>query len=67
MDSREVYEASYNYQLELQRAITGPGVTIDFSKLDAKSQGELRDQLNRFFIRRRSEIYNNILSGVHNF
>lgn len=67
MDSREVYEASYNYQLELQKAITGTGITIDFSKLDSKSQGELRDQLNRFFIRRRSEIYNNILSGVHNF
>ena len=67
MDSREVYEASYNYQLNLQKAITGPAVTIEFNKLDSKSKGELIDMLNRFFIRRRSDIYNNILSGPHSF
>ena len=38
MDSREVYEASYNYQLNLQKAITGPAVTIEFNKLDSKKE-----------------------------
>lgn len=67
MDSRDTYENSYNYQLDLQKGLTGSAVTIDFEKLDEKSKCELIDTLNRFFIRRRSEIYNNILSGVHNF
>lgn len=67
MDSRETYEQSYNYQLDIQKALTGSAVTIEFAKLDEKSKCELIDTLNRFCIRRRSEIYNNILSGVHNF
>ena len=67
MDSRETYENSYNYQSNLQRALTGSAITIDFNKLDEKSKCELLDTLNKFFNRRKSEIYNNILSGVNTF
>lgn len=65
MNSLEHYQDSYNYMLDLQKALTGSAITIDFEKIDEKSKGELTDTLNRFFIRRRSEIYNNVLAGVH--
>lgn len=65
MNSIDDYQNSYNYQLDLQKSLTGSAITIDFEKLDEKSKGELIDTLNRFFIKRRSEIYNNVLAGVH--
>ena len=65
MNSLEHYQNSYNYMLDLQKALTGPAITIDFEKLDEKSKGEFIDILNRTCIRRRSEIYNNVLVGVH--
>ena len=67
MDSRETYEESYNYLADIERGLTGSGITIDFNKLDEKSRAEARDILTRFCVRRKGQIWNNILSGPHSF
>lgn len=66
MTSREDYEKSYNYINDLSKGLTLDSITIDFSKLDEKSSGELRDLLNRFTVRRKNEIWNSVLCGTHN-
>ncbi len=65
MESREIYQESYNYLDTIKKNLSVGTITIDFSKLDTKSQGELSDLINRFCLRRRSEIWNKILSGNH--
>lgn len=67
MDSRETYEKSYNYLGDLSKGLTLEAITIDFKKLDEKSRAELRDLLSRYTVKRKGEIWNNILSGPHSF
>ena len=66
MNSREQYEKSYNYMNDLQKGLTGTAITIDFTKLDEVTAGEVRDLLNRCFVRRKGTIFSTILNGAHN-
>lgn len=66
MTSREDYEKSYNYLNDLSKGLTLESITINFNKLDEKSEAELRDLLNRFTVRRKGEIWRSVLSGAHN-
>lgn len=67
MESRDIYEKSYNYLDDIKKSLSVGSVTIDLSKLDTKSKGEVIDLLNRYCIKRRGEIWNNILSGPNSF
>lgn len=67
MDSRETYEKSYEYLGDLSKGLTLEAITIDFKKLDEKTKGEMRDLLSRYIVKRKGEIWRNILSGPHTF
>ena len=67
MQSRESYQESYDYLNSIKKNLNTGDIKIEVKKLDEKSKAELIDLLNKFCIRRTSEIYNNILSGVNTF
>lgn len=65
MESREIYQESYDYLDDIKKGVCIETVTIDFNKLDTKSKGELINLLTNFCNRRRGEIWNKVLSGTH--
>lgn len=65
MESRKIYEESYNYLNVLSQQNTVSQITIDYNKLDTVSQGELRDMITKICNKRKREIFNSILNGTH--
>lgn len=56
MESEGVFKESYDYLEQLCKQNMTGQVTIDYSKLDCKSAGELKDMIHGFVFRRRKEI-----------
>ena len=56
MESENVFKESYEYLEQLCKENMTDKVTIDYSKLDDRSKGELKDIIQRFVFRRKKEI-----------
>lgn len=67
MDSRDTYEESYEYINKLSTQNMTDVITIDYKKLDEISRGELRSAINKVCVKRKREIYGNILCGPHSY
>jgi len=67
MEGKEIYQASYDEIVNIRKAIGSTRVIINFDKLDAESQTEIRSALLKATSARQSAILNvlgNANSGV---
>lgn len=56
MESECIFKEAYEYLDQLCKENMTGQVTIDYSKLDDKSKGELKDMIQGFIFRRKKEI-----------
>lgn len=67
MESKEIYQTSYNTITNIRKSLTNTKVTIDFDKLDAESKTAIKDALLKATASRQSAILTvlgNTMSGV---
>lgn len=57
MESDNVFKEAYDHLGQIEKENHTDSVLIDYSKLDDKSKGELKDLITRFVNRRRGEVY----------
>ena len=67
MESKEIYQTSYDAITNIRKSLTNTKVTIDFDKLDAESKTAIKDALLKVTASRQSAILTvlgNTMSGV---
>jgi hypothetical protein len=67
MESKEIYQTSYDTITNIRKSLTNTKVTIDFDKLDAESKAAIKDALLKVTASRQSAILTvlgNTMSGV---
>ena len=67
MESKEIYQESYKTLTDIRKSMTGTKLVIDFDKMDATSQDEIRKAILRATAERQSAILTvlgNTMSGV---
>jgi hypothetical protein len=67
MESKEIYQTSYDTITNIRKSLTNTKVTIDFDKLDAESKTAIKDALLKATASRQSAILTvlgNTMSGV---
>ena len=67
MESKNIYQDSYNELVNIRKSLGNTKVTIDFDKLDENSKTEIRDAILKSTAARQSAILNvlgNANSGV---
>ena len=67
MESKEIYQTSYDTITNIRKSLGNTKVTIDFDKLDAESKTAIRDAILKSTAERQSAILTvlgNSMSGV---
>ena len=67
MESKEIYQESYDALTNIRKSIGGTKLMIDFDKLDAVSKDEIRNAIMKVTAERQSAILTvlgNAMSGV---
>ena len=58
MESKDIYQDSYNALVNLRKALGSPKVTIDFDKFDANTKEAIRDAILKSTSARQAAILN---------
>ena len=67
MESKEIYQESYKTLTDIRKSMAGTKLVIDFDKMDATSQDEIRKAILKATSERQSAILTvlgNTMSGV---
>lgn len=56
MESDKTYEESYKVICNLLKQCTCDSISIDFTKLDKQTAGELRQAIDKVLLRRKKEV-----------